>query len=366
MAPGARVPALRVAFVLPSFAGGGAERVTLQLAAALHRAGIATEIVVLDGAGPLAPLVPPGAPVRDLGTPRLRRALPGLLRTLRQVRPAAVVSTLGYVSIALLASRALLPANTRLVLREANLPSLSLPNGPHPILMRHAYRSLFSRADAVLCTSERMAAEFRSAFRVPSERLHLLPNPVDESAVRQAAAAPRRVAGPGPRFIAAGRLTRQKGFDWLINMPTALPPSAHLTILGDGPDRSKLQAIATRAGLRDRVAMPGFEHKPWPWYAGADALVLPSRWEGMPNAALEALACGTRVIATPEAGGIAEVMAAAPPGAIVIAEAGEPFVAAMRAVVPSLKDRPGTSLLPAGHDLSVVASRFAAILAGLC
>ena len=79
---------------------------------------------------------------------------------------------------------------------------------------------------------------------------------------------------------------------------------AHLTILGDGADKLLLECRIASLNLGDRVELRGFDPNPWAYYAGADAFLLPSRWEGMPNAALEALACGTPVIAMSHAGAV--------------------------------------------------------------
>ncbi len=334
---------------------------TLNLAGALDRARFAPFLVALSGTGPLADAIPAGLAVGTLDRPRLRRALPALVATLRRRRPNIVVSTFGYVSLALLVSRAALPRGTRLVLREANLPSLSLPNAPYPHLTRLAYRALYRRADLVLCSSERMAAEFRDRFGVAAGRIRILPNPVDEGAIRAATSPTAREPGGGPRFVAAGRLTRQKGFDRLIGWLAELP-EAHLTLLGAGGEELALRSQAERSGVAARMRFAGHVANPWAHMAGADALVLPSRWEGLPNVALEALACGTRVIATPESGGIAEIAAAARPGAVTIAEDGAPFIAAMRAVAVEPHDAPRDSLLPAPYRLDAVAARFAALL----
>ncbi len=349
-------------FVLPDFGAGGAQRVALTLADALASEGYATAIVAMSGDGPLSATVPVDIPVLALGHRRLRRALPDMIRTVRGLRPSAVFSTLGYMNLGLLAFRARFPRATRFVVREANTPSAVLPRLTAPVMVKMAYRLLYRRADAVIAPSEGIARELIGDLRVPETRVHVVPNPVDEAWLRGTATPVRRQAGDGARFVAAGRLTHQKGFDRLLAMFAELPPSAHLALLGDGPDAAALQATAASAGIADRVLFAGYSAEPWATYAGADALLLPSRWEGMPNVALEALACGTPVIATPEAGGIGEVAAAAPPGAVTIAAAGPDYVAAMTAVTPAPTPTPRDSLLPRAFSRDAVTARVRALL----
>ena len=204
-----------VALVLPSFAGGGAERVALSL---ISGATPCAAVVVLESQGPLRPLVPNGTRVHDLDRPRLRQAWPALLRWLRSSRPAVVLSTFGHINLALLVMRPLLPAGTRVVIREANTPSLNLKRGrsPAPVVMRLAYRLLYPTADLVLCQHRMMAKEMTANFGVAAEKIAVLPNPVDSERLR--ALPPFRDPGLGRRFVAAGRLTRQKGFDRLIEL----------------------------------------------------------------------------------------------------------------------------------------------------
>jgi glycosyltransferase involved in cell wall biosynthesis len=358
------------AFVLPSFAGGGAERVMLNLLSQLDRAQFSPSLIVLSGDGPLADLVPGDIALTDLARPRLRHAMPALIGAIRRARPRAVVSSLGYVNLALIACRYLLPFGTRIILREANMPSLSLAAGPRPRLMRWLYRRYYPRADAVICSSHLMMGEMSGDIGVARTRLHLLPNPVDAPALRAGLGALPAREGNAVSFIAAGRLTRQKGFDRLIEAFADLPGENRLTILGEGPERGALQALCDNLGLGDSVKLPGFEEKPWPHYAAADAFLLPSRWEGMPNAALEALACGTPVIATPESGAIAEAAAAAAKGAVTSAPWGESFAAAMAEVKAGRGETPRPSLrpslLPPGHEPAAVARRFENILRQIC
>ena len=306
---------MHILFVLPSFAGGGAERVSLTLLRALDPSSVKASLVVLDGRGPLAAMVPGHVSVTDLSSPRLRHALPALISIMRRLKPDAIFSTFGYVNLALLAARPLLGQKTKIVVREANMPSLSLPRTSLPALLRAAYRLLYPRADAVICTSTQMAQEMSRDFGVARERLFQLANPVDEAALCKAASPAKRTAGEGLRLIAAGRLTHQKGFDRLIDMMADLPSSTQVTILGDGPLREVLERHAQEKGVAEQIQFMGFCDNPWAHYAGADAFVMTSRWEGLPNAALEALACGVPVIATPQSGGIKDIASAAPDGA---------------------------------------------------
>lgn len=353
----------RVAFVLPSFAGGGAERVLLNLARALPRERFAVRLVVLDAAGPLAAEVPPDVPVDDLGCRRLRAALVPLAGALRRARPDTVVASLGYLNLAVLALRPTLHRPVRIVVREANVPAATLAATPVPALTGWAYRTLYPTADAVVAASGAVAEALASLAGLARADIHVLPNPIDVAAVRAAARSPTRAPGPGRRFVAAGRLVQQKGFDRLIRLVPSLPADDRLTILGGGPERAGLADLARSLGVAERVAMPGFVAPPWAHMAGADAVLLPSRWEGMANAALEALACGTPVVATPEAGGIAELAAEAPMGAVTVAAMGETFAVALAAVHPDTHAAARPSLLPERYGLNAAAVAFAAVLA---
>jgi glycosyltransferase involved in cell wall biosynthesis len=137
-----------------------------------------------------------------------------------------------------------------------------------------------------------------------ARKLHVIGNPIDTASV--ARAAEREVALPGsPALVSVGRFWPVKGYDILL---AALPavrarhPALHLTIYGDGPDRAQLEMQAHDLGVGDVVTFAGFNPEPLPAVRAADLFVLASRYEAFPNAALEALACGTPVVLTSCAG----------------------------------------------------------------
>jgi glycosyltransferase involved in cell wall biosynthesis len=282
-----------------------------------------------------------------------------MLKAIRVLKPRIVLSTFGYVNLALLALRPFLPRGTQIWIREANLPSISLPNNRHHTLTRLGYLLAYRRADHVICSSARMRDELVQVFGVDLARIRILPNPVDEDSIRRLANSVIRSAGKGLRFVAAGRLVRQKGFDRLLKMFAELDvDDAQLSIVGDGPMLGELQGLASALAIGERVSFEGFTDNPWRHMAGADAFLLPSRWEGMPNAVLEALACGVPVIATPESGGIAEIAAETPPGAVTVVEAGQSFVEAMRRILPYDQSSLRPSLLPPRFHLESAVDTF--------
>lgn len=359
-----RISLIRLLTILPSFSGGGAERVVLNILGQLDKRKFNKVLITISGEGPLKNLQSADHYI-DLKKTRLRSALLPLVRLIWDWHPDIIFSTFGHINLALLMVRPLLPTSTKLILREANLPSLSLPASRYPRLFSWGYKYLYRYADLLLCSSERMREEFSHNFRIPDAKLSMVPNPVDVEKIRATAMTPIRYSGGGRRFIAAGRLVQQKGFDHLLDMFAKLPQQDHLTILGVGPEEAFLRQKVQSLKLSN-ISFEGFISEPWSRYAGADAFILSSRWEGMPNAALEALAVGTPVIATAESGGLSEVQAETAPGAIRIANSENEFQKYLRETDVRSSFTPlEPCLLPPQYWLRRAVSSFEASLASL-
>jgi glycosyltransferase involved in cell wall biosynthesis len=189
--------------------------------------------------------------------------------------------------------------------------------------------------------------------------VRLLPNPVDEVAIRDSARrVGRRPERPGGRlFVAIGRLVAQKAYpDLLAAFADAAEPDDALTVFGEGPERSELELHIRTLGLTAQVSLRGFDPDLWADLAVSDAMVLASTFEGMPNAVLEALALGTPVIATTDLSVLEDLRRATPAGAVTLVPR-EALPEALKAVPGPMgpSDAPlRPSLLPAIHHLDSV------------
>lgn len=173
----------------------------------------------------------------------------------------------------------------------------------HPRLRPQVARAL-GAADHVICVAEALRA-IALELGVPGERVTTLRNGVDGErfSVGDRGSARRQLglSGPGPLVLCVGHLIERKGQHLLIPaFARSAPADSRLVLVGHGEAREALEQLAREHGVADRVRFVGAVEPAVlaDWYRAADVLVLASLREGWPNVVLEALACGTPVIAT--------------------------------------------------------------------
>jgi len=353
---------LRLLLVVPSLGVGGAERVMVLLARGLARADQDVTLVAIDGSGPLreelerpdADGVRPTVKFRDLGQRRARSALPAIVRTVRELRPDVLMSSQTHLTALLVLARPLL-GGVRLVARE---PMLWVDGPREPSAVRVLRRCTQPRTDLLLASSAAMRDELATLLR---RSVEVLPNPVDVDMLRARGNTPVRHPGAGRRFLYVGRLAPGKGLEDLLEaFATGTAPNDSLAIVGSGPLRDELAQVVARLMLTERVEFLGMSPDPAPMMAGADAVVIPSRSEGMPNVALEALAVGTPVIATTDLRTLNDLADAVPSGAVRLVPRAE-LGGALAATEP-LPAGPRTSLLPEEYRVGSVVTRLLTLL----
>lgn len=161
-------------------------------------------------------------------------------------------------------------------------------------------------AARVIVLSPAQSEFVRKSYGVAEERIVVMPNGVSDPFVQAARAAPDH--GGAFRLLFVGRLSPQKNVQRLLRALPAISVPVELVVVGEGEQRTMLEALCRRLGL-PRVSMVGFQTSAQlvDWYRWADAFVLPSDKEGMPLALLEAMASGLPVVAT-DVPGIADTV----------------------------------------------------------
>jgi glycosyltransferase involved in cell wall biosynthesis len=334
----------RLAVFLPSLAGGGAERAMLNVARGFRDLGHEVDLVLAAASGPYLDEVPGEVRVVDLGAGRVLAAIPGLVRYLRRARPDRLYAAMDHANLVALWARRLARVPTQVVLgvRDTWGPVAAGERNLRRALVGPLARLAYPGADGVLAVSNGVADALAAATGLARSRIAVAPTPVITPELGRLAAAPVGhpwlAPGAPPVVLGCGRLVAQKDFPTLLRAFALLRRyrPARLVILGDGPDREPLRALAAALGVAADLDLPGFEPNPFRFMARAGAFALSSMREGSPNVLVQALACGCPVVSTDCPSGPREILAGLDQGRLV--PVGDH--AAMAAALGALLDGP--------------------------
>lgn len=312
-----RHPPHPIALCITELEVGGAERMFVELATRLDRQRFAPHVYVL-GPEPTASrdelcqrLRAADVPATYLNATRTWHAPATIARLAacwRRERPVLVQSFLFHANlVARLAARAARVPHVLCGLRVAE------PTRPWRLRIDRATSGLVERYVTV---SQDVAEHAVRDGGLPADKLTVIANGVDLARFAVAAPIDARALGvPGGRrfFVFIGRLEEQKRPAWLLRVlgdVFARLPEHDLVLVGDGPQRTALEQQARDWKLESRVHFCGRRDDVPEILAAADALVLPSAWEGMPNVVLEAMAVGRPVVAC-DVTGVRELLGSA-------------------------------------------------------
>ena len=349
----------RIAVLLPSLQGGGAERSMLNLVQAFLARGRAVDLVLHQAKGEYLAEVPKGATMIELdatgdlqsrwiaamaairdffallrpvllakkNAPEVAR-LRSLQRYMEKRRPDVVLSALTYANLVAVWAKQTSASGVPVVVSERNALATYCAS-PHkfrkwrfrylPELVRRTYPG----ADAVVAVSSHVAHELTTVIGLPPQSVTTIYNPVVDDTLRASAAAALEhmwfAPGAVPVILGVGRLTEQKDFPTLLRAFASVRAKreVRLVILGEGRLRGDLEELASQLGIQADVDMPGFVENPFQYMARASVLVLPSLYEGLPGVLIQAMACGCPVVSTDCPGGSAEILADGEYGALV-------------------------------------------------
>jgi glycosyltransferase involved in cell wall biosynthesis len=185
------------------------------------------------------------------------------------------------------------------------MPSAQIKNKHFPQYYFWLIKLLYKRADFIIAQSEEMKEEIIKYYNQPKNEIIVTINPIDEDLIQnQIIHANNPYQDNKINVIVSGRISKEKGqdilleaFKYVVNQNNRFK----LNILGDVGDKEyyeELLKIINDFNIVEYVEFLGFKSNPYPYYKYADLLVLPSRWEGLPNVVLEALYLQTPVVVT--------------------------------------------------------------------
>ena len=331
-------PRRKIAIFLPSLTAGGVARVRLQLAQAFVDSGHTVDLVLCRSHGEFMGHLPPGIRVRELKPrpvwmsrlllilknfkafrvlflpilvslkpPKSLAFLPDLIQYLRQEKPSVLLAAKTPTNLVALWATQMAKASNRVVISEHT--TLGEITGTSkkwrwkfilPVLA-HEY----PKAGRIITVSNGVKEELSRHTGLPPQKITTIYNPILTEKIRGKSLDSInhpwfQEEGSAPIILGVGRLVPQKDFSTLIKAFSRVRQNqpAHLVIIGEGRQRSKLQTLAQSLGINKDLWMPGFSDNPYAFMSKASVLVLSSIYEGLGNVLIEALACGCPVVST--------------------------------------------------------------------
>ena len=347
-------PSRPITIYTPSLSVGGIGRNWLHIMEELHRRGIPCDLVVTDDKSPLMEELPPSARVFRVGTTHELFSLPSLARYLLARGPAGILTDRLRLNRAVIRAGRMVGRRPPIIMSFHNPVSLKLDTLP-PKRRRRFERKLrwcVGPNRRIVAVSQGVAQDLVERVGFPRDKVVVVPNPVVTPRLLSMAQEP--VDHPFfregcPVIVTAARMTEQKDFSTLLKAFRALcrEMEARLVILGTGKYFDAVAREVEELGLGSKVAMLGFHVNPYKFMARAGLFVLSSRWEGFGNVLVEALACGTPVVATDCPVGPREVLEGGRLGSLV--PVGD--VAAMKeAMADLLMEPPDPGFLKSGVE----------------
>lgn len=293
----------KVMLIMPSFRGGGAERVFIDLAVGLNDKALNVELVVLSNDGPYFKSIPDNLKVTVLDSGSVRKSYRPIKEHIQRSKPDVIVSCMTHLNVGVALAKFFSRSKAKLILTEHN--PFSSEKASMPMISRWIFSTLvqlsYSFADKIVMVSKGIENDFKKIFHINGKKITTIYNPIDITRVRKLSKEAPLAVSSKPMLVTMGRLVPQKRFDVLINafnIVVETLPEASLHILGSGPLEEDLKKQIASKSLDNNVFLEGFKDNPFGLLGQSDLFVLSSDFEGFGNVIVEALSLGLNVVST--------------------------------------------------------------------
>jgi len=294
---------IKILFFLPHLVGGGAERVTINIIKQLDKQKFAITLVVLSKEGPAYKFLPNDLNIIELYTSKTIFSILKLRKVIKNMAPDIIFSSVFRGHIAIYFSLFNFQHKPKIILRSPNSPKLILERKELNLYMKKLLDLVYKKADKIIAQTPEMKEEIIKYHFIQDEKIEVFLNPLDKKMIKDKIKNEKNPFDINKiNVVAAGRLTKQKGFDILIKSfkeVLSINKNYMLHIIGeDQGEGEKLKLLITSLSLEHNVFLLGYQDNPYKYFYYSDLYVLSSRWEGMPNSVIENLYLKKPVIAT--------------------------------------------------------------------
>jgi len=286
---------MRILYLTPNMADGGAQRQLTYLSAELIKLGCEVHVGLVAGGPNLNRLELSGAVIHHI--PHLGNHDPFILwqlvKLIRKTKPA-VVQTF-FTQMDIFGGIACWLLNVPWVMSERSSELA------YPLTIKHRLRSRLARKAQAIIPNSKGGDAYWQALIADSVPRYVIPNALPITEIAGTPSATKAEIGlpqHGQIVIAVGRFSPEKNIEKLVQalrlVFDQLPVTAILC--GEGPLRPNTRQWLKEQGLSDRIILPGYVSSVWSWMKQADVFVQVSTFEGQPNTVLEAMVCGCRMV----------------------------------------------------------------------
>lgn len=331
---------IKILFIIPSLKGGGAERVISYIINNIEYKTFCPVLVVIDSSHN-GYTINPAVKQYKLGISSIKFSFFSLRKIIKAENPDIVMSTLTYLNTYLGLIKPFLSfGSTKFIARESTIPSLN--NRRHSLyfiydlLTRLSYKQYIK----IICQSNDMLLDLVNYFKVPTAKLTIINNPIDNSILENNKLHSFKTRPSMPiRFITISMLRPEKGIIRILQALSLLDFDFKYFIVGEGIERDSIENMVQSLGLKSKVRLLGFQQDPSKIMAKCDLFLQGSYYEGFPNVLLEATLLGLPLVAYNCPGGTSEVINESINGCLVPNDNKEDYADAIKLVLSKKLDK---------------------------
>lgn len=355
----------KICFILPSLGMGGAERVASHVLNYLKDFNFELHLIIIyKEHGEFVKFLDSKIKCHFLEKEQIRFSLFSLYRELRKIQPDKVV--IFSFDLAILVGVFFIPLFPKIyfINRQINILGQLKLGKLKMFLLKKAYKNF----DKIITQSQDMTLNLLNCFNLERKKIIEINNPVDIERITAESSKNKLIEldSTSKKLLCVGRLEKQKGFDLIIPlMKDFIEDNIKLYIIGEGSQRKELEILISTLHLEEKVFLLGKKENPYIYMKEADLFILSSRYEGFPNALIEALGLGLYSICNNILGGVNEIIIPHINGVIVNFQEKEKLKNIIKSeiyscsqkdkklIISSVKDR---------YDISIIANQYRELL----